>query len=355
MENLTIMSCPKCGKSLRFPSDRGTLRVTCPMCKAKSVFAEGKIRLDFESKNDVKPKQQEATRTSGFQNTPRQGKPGKRAIVISAVLAFLIIAGLVITIISINAKKHEHLWLNATCDQPKTCSICGETEGAPNGHVWDAATCTEPKTCAICGITEGSVKEHAWVDASCTAPKTCSVCGLTEGTALGHDWAEATCTKPKTCTRCNEKQGEALDHLWSEETETSPSICSRCGKMQPMTMPESGHVYIGAGMPTRSTLTITTDSRSFYVKLKDSSGNEVFSFFARANETTTVSVPAGQYYVYFASGVQWYGPKYYFGKNTSFSKDDTLADFSQYTISYTMHSVFNGIFKDTPVSADEFG
>lgn len=35
---------------------------------------------------------------------------------------------------------------------------------------------------------------HNWNDATCTAPKTCSVCGATEGTALGHsvgEWIEA--------------------------------------------------------------------------------------------------------------------------------------------------------------------
>ena len=32
---------------------------------------------------------------------------------------------------------------------------------------------------------------HDWVEATCTEPKTCSVCGATEGDPLGHNWAEA--------------------------------------------------------------------------------------------------------------------------------------------------------------------
>jgi len=57
---------------------------------------------------------------------------------------------------------------------------------------------------------------HNWVDADCDTPKTCSVCGETEGEALGHDWVYATCTEPDTCNRCGETQGEALGHHLSE-------------------------------------------------------------------------------------------------------------------------------------------
>lgn len=62
--------------------------------------------------------------------------------------------------------------------------------------------------------------EHEWVEATCTEPKTCSLCGETEGEALGHSWEEATCTEPKTCSLCGETEGEALGHTpgsWKEE------------------------------------------------------------------------------------------------------------------------------------------
>ena len=59
-----------------------------------------------------------------------------------------------------------------------------------------AATCTETgltegKHCSVCGEVlvaqkEIPVSDHSWNDATCTAPKTCSVCGTTEGEALGH-------------------------------------------------------------------------------------------------------------------------------------------------------------------------
>ena len=58
-------------------------------------------------------------------------------------------------------------------------SACGECE-----HVWIDASCTAPKTCSVCGITEGESLAHSWIDATYEAPKVCSSCGVTEGEPL---------------------------------------------------------------------------------------------------------------------------------------------------------------------------
>lgn len=42
--------------------------------------------------------------------------------------------------------------------------------------------------------------DHKWVDATCTEPKTCTVCGETEGEALGHKVEKYDVTKEATCT-----------------------------------------------------------------------------------------------------------------------------------------------------------
>lgn len=47
-----------------------------------------------------------------------------------------------------------------------------------------------PQTPVVCA--EG---EHVWKDATCTEPKTCTVCGETEGEPLGHDFADNVCTR----------------------------------------------------------------------------------------------------------------------------------------------------------------
>ena len=51
------------------------------------------------------------------------------------------------------------------------CDISSPTLEAPehtHDHEWDDATCTAPKTCKICGTTEGEVLEHNFIDGNCT-------------------------------------------------------------------------------------------------------------------------------------------------------------------------------------------
>lgn len=55
-------------------------------------------------------------------------------------------------------------------------------------HEWKDANCKEPKTCELCGETEGEkTTEHKWEDATTEAPKTCTVCGKTEGEKINTD------------------------------------------------------------------------------------------------------------------------------------------------------------------------
>ena len=54
-------------------------------------------------------------------------------------------------------------------------------------------------------------QNHTWVEATCTTPKTCSVCGTTEGEPLEHNWMEATIEAPRTCTLCGATEGDTLN------------------------------------------------------------------------------------------------------------------------------------------------
>lgn len=104
----------------------------------------------------------------------------------------------------------EHQWENATCLTPKTCSLCGETEGELAEHIYSKATCTTPKICEICKKSEGEPIGHNFTDATCTSPKKCTTCSFTEGEALGHIWKPATYEKPSTCYVCGATTGEKL-------------------------------------------------------------------------------------------------------------------------------------------------
>ena len=130
----------------------------------------------------------------------------------------------------IEVRDHDHIWSDATCSAPKTCTICGNTEGTALEHTWTDATCTAPKTCSVWGGTEGATIDHTWTDATCTAPKTCSVCGTTEGTAVDHTWTDATCFAAKTCSTCGTTEGDALGHKYKD------GICENCGRSE-KTMP----------------------------------------------------------------------------------------------------------------------
>lgn len=124
-------------------------------------------------------------------------------------LLLIVLAALLL--LTLAACGCEHQWTEASCTQARTCSVCGQTEGAPKGHTWAAATCTDPKTCEVCALTEGEAKGHIWEAATCVVPQKCATCHTTQGEALSHDWEEATTETPKTCKNCQTTEGEKLD------------------------------------------------------------------------------------------------------------------------------------------------
>ena len=90
---------------------------------------------------------------------------------------------------------------------------------------------------------------HSWTDADCDTPKTCSVCGETEGEALGHAYAEsarvdATCgadgSVTYTCGNCGDSYTDVLpatgEHVYFDDCS---AICEVCGYER-----EAGHNVI---------------------------------------------------------------------------------------------------------------
>ena len=65
----------------------------------------------------------------------------------------------------------EHEWMEATCVDPETCEICGETQGEPKGHDWQDATWLEPRYCPACGETEGKPLGYSEDPAACDLPQ----------------------------------------------------------------------------------------------------------------------------------------------------------------------------------------
>lgn len=122
-----------------------------------------------------------------------------------------------------------------------------------------------------------------------------------------------------------------------------------------MQEPRSGEILLGQEDFYGSELTITASGgSSCVVKLKTSAGTTRLSFYVRAGDTVTVGVPDEYLYVYFASGDTWYGDKHLFGSNTSYSMDDEIKDFTQYTWKYTLYPVAYGNFSETPIDPEDF-
>lgn len=139
-----------------------------------------------------------------------------------------ILALALVCVLALAGCQCEHEWKDATCDTPKTCTLCDATEGAPLGHTWKAATCVAAKTCETCKTIEGKPLAHKWTEVSCAAPKTCSGCGKTEGEALPHTWTDATCDTPKTCSGCAATEGAPLGHTWQAATCEAAKTCQVC-------------------------------------------------------------------------------------------------------------------------------
>ena len=122
----------------------------------------------------------------------------------------------------------KHTWQDATCDIPKTCTSCGETEGTPLDHHWNRAGCIP--ACSLCGLEDAASASHQWAEATCDSPKTCTACSATEGAALDHTWTDADCFNPRQCAACGMTDGEPLEHTLPAGSDGVFGICPGCGK-----------------------------------------------------------------------------------------------------------------------------
>ena len=175
-------------------------------------------------------------------------------------------------------ERHVHDWTPATCVTPKTCTICGETEGEPDpaNHegaflIRDAqeATCqaagySGDVCCEACGgvVEQGHtvpLLDHQWDEgqmvypATCKLPGvtilTCMVCGATKdrvdpADSSRHTWDEgrviypATCVKlglvHYACTGCGREKDETIppdpdNHFNTELRGAKAATCAEAG------------------------------------------------------------------------------------------------------------------------------
>ncbi len=156
----------------------------------------------------------------------------------------------------------DHAGGTATCTAKAVCEVCGSLYGEPdpNNHTgtlgtWESDGSEHWKEYSCCGV-HAETAAHTWNAATCTAPKTCSVCGATEGSPLGHDYTVQQHDDDhhwKKCSRC-----DAIDtktpHGWDAGAVTTPATCTapgvktytcntcRAAKTEPI--PAAGHTVV---------------------------------------------------------------------------------------------------------------
>ena len=208
------------------------------------------------------------------------------ATIVLMIVAIIAFVGCEVNLSSMHSHYCDHIWNDATCSAPKTCSLCGETEGESLAHTEEVvagkqASCTEAgltegKKCSVCGeilVAQEEIpalghteevlagKQASCTEAGLTEGKKCSVCGeilvaQEEIPALGHteevvagkqaSCSEAGLTEGKKCSVCGEilvaqEEIPALGHTeevlagkqasCSEAGLTEGKKCSVCGEI----------------------------------------------------------------------------------------------------------------------------
>ena len=130
-------------------------------------------------------------------------------------------------------KSNEYVAVEGDCENATvyyySCSVCNQkgnttyvSPEAPS-HKWTAFSCTDPRTCTVCGESDGVPMGHFWQEATCEEPKKCTECNETQGTALGHKYDNGVVTKAPTesaegektftCSECSGTKVESVAKL----------------------------------------------------------------------------------------------------------------------------------------------
>ncbi|MBQ7352682.1 MAG: hypothetical protein IJW54_01635 [Clostridia bacterium] len=138
------------------------------------------------------------------------------------IKAFLVICCLAICLtlcLTACGNKCEHNYDN-DCDA--ICNDCGETREV-GAHDWSSATCTAPKTCSVCGATDGNALGHtpADDDGDCTTAIKCKSCDqIAKSGNQSHAYGTITYTWANGYSSCTATRSCAVDGCDHTETET---------------------------------------------------------------------------------------------------------------------------------------
>ena len=132
--------------------------------------------------------------------------------------------------------------LDTTCNLCGAVRVAGHsfTNYVSNNDASCGKNATKTAKCDNCDATStieipNTALEHVWTEASCKAPKTCTLCGLTDGDLLPHTWGEWTVVvepthkvqgfRERKCLVCNRLEAEAIPVLDGLSTGSIVAIC----------------------------------------------------------------------------------------------------------------------------------
>lgn len=131
--------------------------------------------------------------------------------------------------------------------------------------LWGCGSEPDPTTAATHTITTPATEPrciHIYTDADCTTPKTCTLCGTTRGSALGHDYYEGVCAR---CNKADATYVALLDGLWSTD-----AINENGSQLERISLQfrEDGSLMFAAGIYDRLA-DVPEDQREQYIKDED--------------------------------------------------------------------------------------
>ncbi len=153
-----------------------------------------------------------------------------------------------------------------------------------NDAVWHYNTCADEHsftndcdtTCNECGYIRTIT--HDYTDATCTEPKTCSVCGATDGAALGHDYDHACDKSCNVCGATRTVGAHTYKKVITKATTTKDgkikNVCTKCG----YTSSKVTTIYKASKVSLSTTsYTYTGSVKKPSVVVKDSKGKTISS------------------------------------------------------------------------------
>ena len=183
-----------------------------------------------------------------------------------------------------------HTWAEATCDKPRTCSVCGYTEGSATGHSWNAPTYTwsdDYSTCTairVCSNNSSHTETAtATITSKVTTAATCTTAGVRTYTAkFSESWA-ATQTTTSTI--------DATGHSWSKTTYTWDGTSSCTASRYCLN--DTSHTEIREGTigyaVTKAATCTDTGIGTYTARFTASVGGSDWSL---TKQTKTVTIPA---------------------------------------------------------------